>query len=268
MGKYYYVTTASGRKFIADFSQYAIKSLLQCNISCEDIHVVVNNKRDKRQVKGLIKENINIYIAKKDLSIAKWKYAKGKRKYSLLKAYGLSRFFPKPIVGKYMIYFDGDVLWYRNPEGFFDKYCHKTWFHHGKDLHSRSSIKKKKVDVKNFKSLSKWCSDPMAYVMVKFGAEIIPDREVVAGLYLMHPRDHEKVIKLTYKGCLENCGKFKNHEGGGDQKPLNAALAIAKVDWHGGSRFFCPEHTIFFDHFFGSKSLKRIFQKKVSEIIR
>jgi hypothetical protein len=267
MSKYYYVTTAAGAEFIKEFGQYAVKSLLACGVSGKDIHVVTNDKQDKELLQKLIPVSFNIYVAKENLSIAKWKYAKGKRKYSLLKAAGLYKFFPKPIKGKYMIYFDGDVLWYKKPDKFFDKYCEKTWFHHGKSLDKRSSLGKKDIDPSNYKQLSQWCSAPQAHVMVKFGAEVVPDREVVAGLYLMHPRDHKRVIKLTYKGCLENCDKFQNHEGGGDQKPMNAALCIANVDWHGGSRFFCPEHKKYFDHFFGSKSLKKIFKKKVSEII-
>lgn len=271
MNKYYYVTTASGKKFIKTFAQYSIKSLIKTGVPISSIHVVVNTEEDKNILLSLIKEKINIYIAQRDLSIAKWKYAGGIRKYSLLKAFGLHKFFTKPLLNKYMIYFDGDVLWYKNPTSFFDERCNKTWFHHGKSLSKRSKLTKQgytidDIDISNYKMLSKWCSAPQAHLMVKYGAKIVPKREVVAGLYLLHPKDHEQVIKWTYKGCIENCGKFIKHEGGGDQKPMNAALSIAEVDWHGGSRFLCPDHKLYFDHFFGVKKNKKKFVKKWNEI--
>ena len=165
-----------------------------------------------------------------------------------------------------MIYFDGDVLWYKNPTLFFDNKCEKTWFHHGKDLGKRAKIRRKHVKLNDINSLSKWISLPAAHLMIKHGAKVLPKREVVAGLYLMHPRDHMRVIKLTYKGCRENCGKFINHEGGGDQKPMNAALSILDIDWHGGSKLLCPDHKEYFDHFFGAKNLKKRFIKKVRKL--
>lgn len=271
MSKFYYVTVASGEGFIKNFTQYAVKSLIKAGISENDIHVVGNNKNDLKLLKLLFSANINFYRVEEDLSVVKWKSFRGKRKYSLLKAAALHKVFGEPIDDKCMIYFDGDVLWYRNPTSFFETKCQKTWFHHGKALNKRSEAGKKglthnDIDVNNYESLSSWCSAPQAHLMVKFGAKIVPEREVVAGLYLMHPRDHKRVLEMTYKGCLENSDKFINHEGAGDQKPMNAALAILDVDWHGGSRFFCPEHKEYFDHFFGKKDLKNIFLKKIKEM--
>ena len=117
--------------------------------------------------------------------------------------------------------------------------------------------------VNDYESLSSWCSIPQAHLMIKFGAKKVPEREVVSGLYLLHPKDHKQLMYWTLKGCEENSDKFHNHEGCGEQKPMNAALLIADIDWHGGSRFLCPEHTEYFDHFFGKQDLKKVFLEKV-----
>lgn len=266
MSKYYYFTAASGSKFINKFTKYSVGSLLKAGVDASDIHVAINNKEDRKLMKSLLPEITNLHMVNEDLSGVVWKYSKGKRKYSLFKSASLHKTFPKPIEGKYMIYFDGDVLWYKNPSPFFDTVCDKTWFHHGKDLDERSKLKKSQVDIENLDSLKQWCSEPMAYLMVKHGCKKIPDREVVAGLYLLHPRDHEALLKLTYEGCLENSTKFRKHEGGGDQKPTNAALNILEVDWHGGSRFFCPEHTEYFDHYFGKDDMKQKFWNRAKKL--
>ena len=205
-------------------------------------------------------------MIREDLSEVVWKYSKGKRKYSLFKSASLYKVFPNPIKDKFMIYFDGDVLWYKDPAPFFDTKCEKTWFHHGKDLAERSKLKKSQVDVKNIDSLKQWCSEPMAQLMIENNCKFIPDREVVAGLYLLHPRDHVELLKLTYEGCVRNSTRFKKHEGGGDQKPMNAALSILMVDWHGGSRFFCPEHKEYFDHYFGKDDMKQKFWDRAKKL--
>lgn len=259
MNKYYYITAASGSKFINKFTKYSVKSLFKAGVDKSYVHVAVNNKEDEILVKQILPEINNIHIVNEDLSGVVWKYSKGRRKYSLFKSASLYRTFPEPIGDKCMIYFDGDVLWYKDPSSFFDTKCDKTWFHHGKDLAERSKLKKNKVDVGKLDSLKQWCSEPQAYLMVKHGCKVIPDREVVAGLYLLHPRDHATVLKLTYEGCVENSTRFKKHEGGGDQKPMNAALSILNIDWHGGSRFFCPEHKEYFDHYFGKDDMKQKF---------
>jgi len=266
MGKYYYFTAASGSKFINKFTKYSLGSLLKAGIDASDIHVAINNKEDRKLMTSVLPEITNLYMVNEDLSNVVWKYSKGKRKYSLFKSAALYKVFPKPIEGKYMIYFDGDVLWYKDPSPFFDTKCNKTWFHHGKDLAERSKLKKGQIDINNLDSLKQWCSEPMAYLMVKHGCKKIPDREVVAGLYLLHPRDHEALLKLIYEGCLENSTQFRKHEGGGDQKPTNAALNILEVNWHGGSRFFCPEHIEYFDHYFGKDDMKQKFWDRVKKL--
>ena len=259
MSKYYYVTAASGSKFINKFTKYAVKSLLKAGVDKSEIHISVNDREDKKLINSVLPEIDNIYMIEEDLSGVVWKYSKGRRKYSLFKSASLHKAFPEPIEDRCMIYFDGDVLFYKDPTPFFDTKCDMTWFHHGKDLAERSSLKRKKVDIKNIESLKKWCSEPMAYLMVKHGCRKLPKREVCAGLYLLHPRDHKDVLKMTYDGCVENSDKFRKHEGGGDQKPMNAALNILETDWHGGSRFFCPEHKDYFDHFFGKDNMKEKF---------
>jgi hypothetical protein len=266
MSKYYYLTAVSGEEFINKFTKYSVKSLLRAGINPSDIYVAVNDKKDKNLIKNVLPEIKNIRVINEDLSAVVWKYSKGRRKYSLFKSASLYKTFPEPLGDRYMIYFDGDVLWYKNPSSFFDAKCDKTWFHHGKDLAERSKFQKSQIDVKDIDSLKQWCSEPQAHLMVKHGCKILPDREVVAGLYLLHPRDHAAVLKLTYEGCLENSTKFKKHEGGGDQKPMNAALSILEVDWHGGSRFFCPEHKEYFDHYFGKDNMKQQFWDRSKEM--
>jgi hypothetical protein len=264
MSKYYYFTAVSGSEFINKFTKYSVGSLLKAGVDASDIHVAVNTKEDKRLVNEVLPEIDNIYMIGEDLSKVVWKYSKGKRKYSLFKSASLYKAFPNPIEGKYMIYFDGDVLWYKDPTSFFDTKCDKTWFHHGKSLKERCAAGREgrtvdSIDVTSYEDLSQWVSAPQAHLMVKFGAKKVPEYEVVAGLYLLHPRDHAAFLKMTYEGCLENSTKFKKHEGGGDQKPTNASLSILDIDWHGGSRFFCPEHKEYFDHYFGKEDMKKKF---------
>jgi len=265
MHKFYYVTVATGKDFINTYTKYAIRSLIKAGMSPSDIHVVGNGKDDVNLLRNKVPD-VNIYKIKEDLSHVTWTVFSGKRKYSLFKAAALYKVFTKPVPGQCMIYFDGDVLFYKNPTSFFETKCDKTWFHHGKDLAKRASISKDKVDITSFDSLQKWISAPCAHLMVKHGAKRIPDREVVAGFYLLHPRDHEQVLRLTYEYCIENADKFAKHEGAGDQKPMNAALSVANIDWHGGSRFLCPEHKDYFDHFFGKKNMKDEFRRKAKQI--
>lgn len=270
MSEFYYVTAASGESFIKDYTQYAIKSLLKTNVPPDEIHVIGRSKEDIRLIKKLF-PYINIHQINEDISHVKWKYMGGKRKYAYFKAAAVQKTFPKPIDGKYMVHFDGDVLWYKNPYSFFKTKCDKTWYHHGKDMGKRSKAGKDgltvhDIDVTNYKSLGRWCSQPQAWLMVKWGCKFVPQREVVSGLYLLHPRDHEKLLYWTYKGCQENAKKFAGHEGCGEQKPMNAALAYLEIDWHGGSRFFCPEHEEYFFHFFGAKEMKKDFRKKIKEM--
>jgi hypothetical protein len=257
---FYYVTAGTTKEFLRQFTFIAVKSLLKAGIDPDDIHVIGNVRQDRKLIKKHL-PTVHRYQVDEDLSGVTWKIFKKKRKYSLFKAAGLHKIFTKPIEGRHMIYFDGDVLFYKNPYPFFETKKNKTWFHHGKNLASphRATIKKKDVDMSSVKSLSKWISLPCADLMVRHKAKVLPDREVVAGLYLMHPRDHEKLLNTTYQFCKENQNKFRMHEGAGDQKPMNAALNVLAVDWHGGSRFDCPEHEQYFDHFFGKQHRKESF---------
>lgn len=267
----YYVTAASGYDFITNFSQYSVKSLLKSGITKDKIHVCVNNKEDEILFKSLVNID-NIYIVNEKIDHIKWTYTGGKRKYSVFKSASLYKIFPNPILeNEGMIYFDGDVLFFKNPTPFLMQFSDKTWFHHGKDLETVSIrrlsnngnvVKKKNIDIKDYKSLCKWVSEPCAWLMIKNNAEILPDREAVAGFYLLHPRDHSKLLKKTYEFCCDLISGFKkNHEDCGDQKPMNAALSILKIDWHGGSRFDCLEHEEYFIHYFGGKSSKKQFKE-------
>ncbi len=271
MSKFYYVTAATKEEFIRNYAQYAVKSLINTGIDKHDIHVIVNDAKDISCFKECGVDGVIFYEADINTSHVKWKYFKGKRVWAYFKSAAMNKFFREPIVDRYMIFFDGDVLWYKDPTPFFETKFKKTWYHHGKGLKKRSEagrrgLDAKDIDVTNYKSLSSWCSAPQAHLMVKFGAKIVPDREVVSGLYLLHPRDHKTVMAWTLRGCEENSNLFSTHEGAGEQKPMNAALAINNIDWDGGSRFFCPEHREYFDHFFGAKKMKKDFRDKLKEI--
>ncbi len=271
MNKFYYVAAISNKKFITSIGQYAVKSLVKTGVPLDDIHIIVNDNNDYKLVKRLMPYIRNMYKAKIDISQVKWKYAGGKRKYSLLKLGGLCKFFGKPIVDRYMVFFDGDVLWYKDPTPFLETKCEKTWYHHGKSKRKRSLAGRKgltenDIDPSSFKQLCTWFSKPQAYLMHKWGAKVVAEREICSGLYILHPRDHEKLLSLTYKGVIINSKRFVKHEGAGDQKPMNAALAALEIDWHGGSRFFCLEHEEYFEHFFGAKNLKEKMYAKIEEM--
>ena len=271
MNKFYYVAAISNKAFITDIGQYAIKSLIRTGISLDDIHVIVNNKNDLKLIKTLIPSLINLYEAGIDITQAKWKYAGGKRRYSLFKLGGLCKFFGKPIPDRYMVFFDGDVLWYKDPTPFFETRCETTWFHHGKSRRTRSKagrrgLTEKDIDPTNYDQLCSWFSKPQAYLMHKWGAKKVAEREICSGLYILHPRDHEKLLSLTYKGVLINSQHFIEHEGAGDQKPMNAVLNTLEIDWRGGSRFFCLEHKQYFEHFFGAKDLKEKMHAKIKKM--
>jgi len=267
MNNFYYVTVASGKKFIINFTQYALKSLIKTKVPIKDIYCVVNTKDDYKLLKKLIPELKNITVLNENLNVVKWKSHGGKRKYSFLKAAALHKCFTKPIENKYMVYFDGDVLWFKNPEKFLLTKCKKTWFHHGKKLKdivirkSRAGRKmdKSEVNINNYKSLSMWLSQPCAYCMIKRKAKWLPDKEAVAGFYILHPNDHEKLLKMTYENCLMIANKFVHHVDAGDQKMVNCALNTLGIDWHGGDRFKCPEHKKYFKHYFGTKHMKKEF---------
>lgn len=273
--KYYYVTAASGEKFIKNYAQYALKSLIKTGIPLSRIHCVVNTKNDLKLLKSLIPEKIKTYVLNEDLSKIRWKSHNGKRKYSVFKAAVLHKIFGNKVdTYERLCYFDGDVLFFKDPAPFFDTRNDCTFFHHGKDLETVSVrksragrlMKKHEVNINDIKSLSKWVSYPCAYSMIKRGAKKVPDTEAVAGFYLLHPRDHRALLKLTYKCCLDIVEGIKDHVDVGDQKPMNAALNILETNWKGGSRFKCPEHKKYFVHYFGVTEMKDDFHKKVKEL--
>jgi len=263
---FYYVTAASGKSHIIQYAQYALRSLIRTGVSVEDIYCVVNTQKDLKTVKKLVPSLKNIYVVNEKIDHIRWTYMGGKRKYSVFKAAGLYRCI-EPIKDKCMVYFDTDVLFFKDPSEFLRTKWHKTWFHHGKDLETVSvrksragrKMKKSEVNINNFKSLSRWVSAPAAWCMIKHKAKRLPDKEAVAGFYILRPEDHKKLLKLTYENCLGIVKQFRNHADVGDQKPMNAALNILGIDWHGGDRFACPEHLEYFEHYFGTKSRKREF---------
>ena len=271
---FYYVTAATGVQHILDYAQYALRSLINTGVAKEDIHCIVNNEKDKKTIKKVIPDFENIHIVDEKLDHIKWTAHGGKRKFSVFKSAGLHKCFTKPIKNKCMVYFDTDVLFFKNPEEFLKTKWDKSWFHHGKDLETVSVrksragrlMKKEEVDVTNYKVLSMWVSQPAAHCMIKHDAKRVPEKEAVAGFYILHPRDHEKLLKLTYENCLEIVKEFKNHVDVGDQKPMNAALNILEIDWHGGDRFACPEHLEYFEHYFGVKSRKQEFNDALKKL--
>jgi len=271
---FYYVTAATGIKHINEYAKFALKSLIKSGIPYNDIYCVVNTVEDMKELNRLIPDLINVYSINEDLSHIKWKAHNGKRKYSVFKSAALAKCFPKPKKEKAMVYFDTDVLFFKNPEEFLKTKCERTWFHHGKNLESVSVrksragrlMKKSEVNINDYKSLSKWVSAPAAFCMIKHKCKRLPDKEAVAGFYILHPRDHEKLLKLTYRNCLYISQRFDTNCDVGDQKPMNAALNILEIDWHGGDRFKCPEHLEYFNHFFGVKSMKTDFNNKIKEL--
>jgi len=266
----YYVTAASGEKHIHKYAQYALRSLIKTGVDISTINCVVNSKDEKELLKKLIPTLENIFILNKNFDHIKWSQHGGKRKYSIFKSLSLRTFFPKPKENSALVYFDTDVLFYKDPAPFLQPRSFKTWFHHGKILQDvvvkrcGKKLLKEEIDIRNYKSLSCWVSEPAAWCMIKHSAKKLPDREAVAGFYLLHPRDHEALLKLTYENCLEIIDRFPaGHVDVGDQKPMNAALNILEVDWHGGSRFECPEHLEYFDHYFGVKANKVRFNNDI-----
>lgn len=262
---FYYITVATGEDFIKTYTQFALKSLLKCGIHSDDIYCSVNSKQDLRLVRELVPEIKNTKIIKEKYSHVVWSYMKGKRKHSYFKSAAMYKTFPEAIPNRCMICFDGDVLWYKNPTTFFETKNSKTWFHHGKDLQKRCSVLREQINVHDYDSLCQYINPAMAHLFIKHNITNLPEREVVAGLYLLHPRDHE-VLRLTYKYVQDISKMFKKDDSAGEQKPFNAALCKLNVDWHGGSKFYCPEHELYFDHFFGTKERKIQFHKKTKEL--
>lgn len=267
MSEFYYVTAASGGGFIKTYTQWALKSLIKCGIPLEDIYCPVNNKNDYKLLKSLIPELKNIPIINEPINKIKWKSHGGKRRYSVFKIAALYKTFPKPIKDRYMVYFDGDCLFFKDPTQFLRTKCEKTWYHHGKKLRdvvtrkSRAGRKmaKSEVDINDYNSLKKWVSGPCAYLMIKRKAKLIPDIEPVCGFYILHYRDHQKLLKMTYENCWMISNKFIHHVDIGDQKPNCAAVHTLEIDWHGGDRLKCPEHKKYFKHYFGVKRMKKEF---------
>jgi hypothetical protein len=275
MKEFFYVTCATGENHIKEYAQYALKSLLKCRVPGQYIYCLVNNENDLKVLNELIpKYSINIGVANINIDNIKWKAHNGKRKYSVFKSGALYKMFPKPIVNQTMVYFDTDVLFFKDPQEFLDSRSEKTWFHHGKilkDVCIRKSragklINKEDVNINDYESLRQWVSKPAAFLMIKHKCKRLPDREVCAGFFILHRNDHSKLLKLTYENCLYIVSEFKDDVDVGDQKPLNAALNILEIDFHGGNRLECPEHLEYFNHFFGVKNQKTNFYKKVKEL--
>ena len=269
--KFNYITVATGRDFIKKKVQYAVKSLFAAGISPDDVHVVGNTKDDKKLFNNLVPEIKILHILKANVDKYKWGYMGGKRKYAVLKPISIINIFGRTYDNP-VVMFDGDVLWYKNPTEFLETKADKTWFHHGKGLEKRSvrgnnPIKRKNVDMSSIKSLSRWCRYAFAYLLVKYKVKTLPEREVNSGFYILHPRDSE-LPYVDLEGCdlLANNKVLRNHGSAGEQCPLNAALCKLKTDWTGGSRFFCPEHEEYFDHFFGAIGSKKAFEKKVKKL--
>lgn len=270
--KYYYITCATGIEYIRKYSQFAVKSLLRVGILPSNIHVCIRTKEEQKEFKKLISEDVHFHRVQEDLSNIRWTYFGGLRKYSVFKIGAIVKVFPEPILGKFLVYFDGDVLFFKNPEPFFDTINSKTWFHHVKDYSGRAkknySITEKEIDVKNCESLSKWIPSTMVYLLLKYGMSYLPRTHACAGLYVLHPRDHKLVLAKTYEFTREiaSLRKFDKDPSVGDQKPMNAVLSIFDIDWHGGHKGQMKDCQNYMAHYFGIKVMKDGFYKKVEEL--
>lgn len=266
--KLYYLTAATGVRFIKDQAQYALKSLLRW-IPSEDIYCCVNTEADRELVQRKVPELQNVPVLNEPLGHIKWTYMKGKRKYSVFKAAALHKTFPEPVEDSALVYFDGDVLFYKDPTEYLRARAHKTWFHHGKynaklaKRRTGKTLTPADIDMTSRKSLGQWVSVPCAYLMMRHGSTALPEKQVCAGFFVLHPRDHEVLLRVTYEYCQELAPHFKDSPDVGDQKPMNAAISVHNIDFHGGDRLLCPEHTEVFDHFFGTKAARKAFDDKV-----
>jgi hypothetical protein len=218
-------------------------------------------------IKTLVPKLKHVSIMNIKYKHVKWTYMKGKRKFSYFKAGAMYVLAKSKLSGKYIVSFDGDVLFYKDPKPFLQTKSEKTWFHHGKDLQKRCSVPKNAIDTQDYNSVKQWIEESWAYLSIKHNIPL-PDREVVAGFYLLHPRDY-RLLGLTWQYVQEISNMFIKGAGkgsAGEQKPFNAALSKLNIDWHGGSRFFCPEHKEYFDHFFGARDQKQAFRHKVKKL--
>lgn len=272
LGEYYYITCATGIEYIRQYSQFAIKSLLRTGVAPSDIHVCIRTKEERRELKRLVSKRIHFHRVQEDLSRVRWTYFGGLRKYSVFKIGAIVKTFPESSPGKSLVYFDGDVLFFKNPKPFFDTINNKTWFHHIKDYSFRATkdygITEEEIDVKNYDSLSKWVPSTMAYLFLKYGMPSFPRVHACAGLYVLHPRDHKLLLSKTYEFTQEiaSLRRFDRDSTVGDQKPMNAVLNIFSINWHGGHKREMRDCQNYMDHYFGIKPMKDRFYKKIEEL--
>jgi len=263
----YYVTAGEDPSFLTNYTLHSIRSLYETGIDPDKIHICVGSKTSRNLCKLKLPSSIkNIHKVKVDLSHVRWTYDGGKRKYSLFKIAALHEVFGRAVPRSTMVYFDGDVLWFKNPNEWLERRAHKTWFHHGKEYKIKARLPRDKVDTKDYKSLSKWVPDVTAYLLLKYGAKRFPVRELVAGFYILHPMVQSEVLRLTHKFTQEisRTPQFNRSSGAGDQKPMNAALNILNINYHGGSRFDCLDHSKYFIHYFGTQQMKAAFRKQLN----
>jgi hypothetical protein len=275
---YYYATCATGSDYIEKYSQFAVRSLLRSGVNSSKIHVCVRTEEDRKKFSEFVPERVVCHEVAEDLSKVRWKYSAGLRRYSLFKIGALAKTFPVPVcdesLGKSLVYFDGDVLFFRDPTPFFDKVNNKTWFHHVKDYSFRASrdfgITERDVDVNSFDSLSRWVPPVMAHLLLKYtvSSRRLPKTHACAGLFVLHPKDHELILSKTYEYTKEIAGlsRFDNDSSVGDQKPMNAVLSIFNVDWHGGHKDQFADCQNYMNHYFGIDEMKQAYYKKVKEL--
>ena len=82
---FYYVTAATGEKFIQKYTKFALRSLINSGVSTDRIHVVCNNKQDAKLLRRKAPD-VQVHKISEDLSKVTWTVFSKIRKYSLFKA--------------------------------------------------------------------------------------------------------------------------------------------------------------------------------------
>jgi hypothetical protein len=263
MSKFNYVTCGTG-SYVGGYTLYAVKSLLKAGLAGECISVIVSNKEESVLFDNLLpKANIKI----PGIDMGPVRKLDHKRQGFFFKAASL-HLCTKPEKGKFLVHFDGDVLFFKDPTEFLDRYTEKTWFHHGKSL-EKNRTPRSQINIKDKKMVGGYLgSVPAGYMFVEHGVKKLPEREGNTGMYIMHPHDHEAIYKLTYDLYIDYMKKFPKCKIE-DQKVFNTAMCILGTDWHGGSRWLCLDHEEYFNHFIcgdGKKRFRKLCHKMKLQI--
>jgi len=131
MSSFEYVTVATGEDYIRSCTVLSVKSLVYSGVKESCIKVIVNSEQESFYFDGILPSS-SLIIA--DIDMSPVSLFRTRNQGLFFKTRGLRKCVPSPQSGKYLVHFDGDVLWFSNPENFLQQYVEKTWFHHGKGL--------------------------------------------------------------------------------------------------------------------------------------